>query len=318
MNTCQSTIRSTWTAPICVASLAVLLVVSGAPFSSVSAAQPKAGPYVFTSFDPPGSVQTFPIGINDSGLISMQYNDAAGTIHTATLEDGEYTVIDVPGAAATLASAANQRDQVALGYVNDPDFYMHQAVWTRGRYAYLPDATGFLNVSPSGMNAKGDIVGVVWSDAFVVVRGYIWNGESYVIFDHPASDILYTLPFGINNRGQIVGQYNTGDGVIHGFLKDGDAYTEIAFPGAPNTTANGISNSGILVGLYGEAGAGPYGFATGSRGYVLRGGVYSTLDYPGALTSFPLGVNDVGEIVGVYQDQEGVFHGYLARPSPAR
>ena len=69
----------------------------------------------------------------------------------------------------------------------------------------------------------------------------------------------------------------------------------------------------MIVGLYGEAGAGPFGFAVGSHGFVLRKGVYFPLDYPGALTSFPFGINDTGQIVGVYQDGAGTFHGYLAR-----
>jgi hypothetical protein len=100
--------------------------------------------------------------------------------------------------------------------------------------------------------------------------------------------------------------------VIHGYLKDGDHYTEIAFPGAPNTAAFGINDSGVVVGLYGNAGSGPYGFAVGSRGFILQKGLYSPLDYPGAATSFPIGINDTGQIVGVYQDAAGTFHGYLA------
>ena len=256
--------------------------------------------FVFTSFDPPGSVLTFPIGINNNGLIAGQYNDAAGVIHTFTLKGGNYTVIDVPGAAGTLASAPNNRGQVALGYFNAPDYYTHAAVYSRGRYIYLPDCPGQLNTSPSAINDRGYISGVVWSDNFTIVHSYVWDGKTCDVYDEPASDIHFTNAFAINNRGQIVGQYNTSDGVIHGYLKYRDNYTEITFPGAPNTVALGINNADVIVGLYGNAGPGPYGFAVGSHGYVMWGGVYSTLDYPGAVSSFSTGINDVGQIVGVY------------------
>ncbi|MCC6860115.1 MAG: hypothetical protein IT158_16230 [Bryobacterales bacterium] len=266
--------------------------------------------YLFTSIDPPGSVLTFPVGINNNGLISIQYSDSNGILYSVILEDGVYTSVDVPGALGTLVSAPNMQGQVALGYYSSTDFRIHSAVYSHGGYTYQPDAPGFDYTSPSAINARGDISGMTWNGP--TPSGYIWDGEAYTIFEHPASTGHYTMPCGINNQGQVVGQYYTADGVVHGFLKDGDFYTEIAFPGAPNTAAFSINNSGVVVGLYGEAGTGPFGFAVGSRGFILRKGTYVSIDYPGSLTSFPLGINDTGQIVGVYQDAAGTFHGYLA------
>ena len=165
------------------------------------------------------------------------------------------------------------------------------------------------------MNARGQISGATWTGDFIVVHGYLWNGRSYTVFDYPDSEVLQTLAFGINNQGQIVGQFVLANQSIHGFLRDGEKYAEITFPGSPNTAAYGINNSDEIVGLWGEAGPGPNGFAVGGRGFILRKGAFSTLDYPGAATSFALGINDAGYIVGVYQNagEEG-FHGYLATP----
>ncbi len=268
--------------------------------------------YVFTSFDPPGSVVTFPVGINNNGVIALQYNEADGSAHSAILKDGVYTIIDVPDTAGTLVSAPNMQGQIVLGYWNPPDNFMHTALYTRGTYSFLPDVPGQQNTSPSAINARGQISGVAWNGDFVIVHGYIWDGMDYTVYDHPDTDIPQTLGFGINNRGQIVGQYTMQNGEIHGFLKEGNAYTEISFPGAPNTAAFGINDSGEIVGLYGEAGAGPFGFAVGSQGFILSKGVFSTLAYPGSESSFPLAMNDTGQIVGVYVDDQGMFHGYLA------
>ena len=290
------------------------LMILGSVVATASFAAGGPQSYAFSSIDPPDSVGTFPIGINNSGLIALQYYTADGSVHSAALKDAQYTIIDVPVATDTLASAPNMRGQVALAYYPEGDVNCHAAVYTRGEHAYLPDASGYLNTSPSAINSRGHISGTVWQESFFPVHGYLWDGEVYLIFDHPESDVFFTLAFGMNNHDQLVGQYNTSDGVIHGFLKDGDTYTEIAVPDAPNTAAFSINNSGVIIGLCGEAGEGPFGFAIGSHGFVLTKGVYTPLDYPGAVTSFPLGLNDVGEIVGVYMDETGTFHGYLATP----
>jgi len=269
--------------------------------------------YVFNSFDPPGSVFTVPVGINNNGLIGIQYVDAEGVWHSVLLQNGRYKVIDLPGATNTLDSAPNDQGQDALGYFNPPDNYMHPALYWKGHYKFLPDAPGELNTAGSAINARGHISGVAWSDNFTIVHGYLWDGRTYHIYDHPDSDVHYTIAIAINNRDQIAGWYNTSDGVIHGYLKDRDRYTDITVPGAPNTDACGINNWGAIVGSYGEAVPGPVGLM-GSHAFMLWKGIYSTLDYPGAEATFPMGINDRNQIVGVYQDTAGTFHGYFATP----
>ena len=262
MKTQKSSIGPLRIAVRCVAGLVAVLALVSAALAAGPPDHPSTQQYVYTSFDPPGSVATFPIGINNNGLIAIQYNDADGIEHSVTLKcrereesnngliaiqyndahgiehactlkDGAYTVVDVPNAYGTGISAPDMEGQVALGYFNNTDFNIHSAVYMRGRYTYQPDAPGYSNTSPSAMNAAGHISGTVWNGPFVVVHGYIWDGKSYTIFDHPASDVSYTLAFGINDHGDLVGQYNTSDGVIHGFLKEGHTYTEVKFPGAP-------------------------------------------------------------------------------------
>jgi uncharacterized membrane protein len=272
--------------------------------------------YLFTSFDPPGSIITFPFGINNTGLIAIQYVDGNGTNHAATLKDGVYKVIDVPGAEGTLASAPNNSGQVVLTYFG-ADFVYHAALFSRGQFTAVPDVPGEQNNSASAINDRGEIDGVAWTGSpFGVVHSYIFDGRTYTLFDHPLTDIPQTIAGELNDRGQIVGQYNMQSGAIHGFLRDADGvFTEIAFPGAPNTAAFGINNSGDIVGLWGEAGTGPFGFAVGSQGFLLSKGRFTTVAYPGAVSSFPLGLNDIGQLVGVYTDAQGTFHGYLATPS---
>jgi probable HAF family extracellular repeat protein len=54
--------------------------------------------------------------------------------------------------------------------------------------------------------------------------------------------------FGINNSGQIIGQYHTNVGGVHGFLDTDGNITTIDVPGAIHTFALGINTSGQIVG----------------------------------------------------------------------
>jgi hypothetical protein len=69
-----------------------------------------------------------------------------------------------------------------------------------------------------------------------------------------------TLPFGINNRGQIVGAYvdpdgGTAGGFTHGFLFEDGVFStiDVPGPGPSETELTGISNSGEIAGVYRDA-----------------------------------------------------------------
>jgi len=58
-----------------------------------------------------------------------------------------------------------------------------------------------------------------------------------------------TFSRGINNRGNIVGNY-TSAGATHGYLLRGGEFTTIDFPGASSTGAAAINSRGEIVGTY--------------------------------------------------------------------
>jgi probable HAF family extracellular repeat protein len=82
------------------------------------------------------------------------------------------------------------------------------------------------------------------------VRGR--NGD-YTGIDVPGATL--TFPFGINNRGQVVGFYLDADLVRHGFQFEDGVLTRIDHPlAAADTQAHDINDRGQVVGLY-ERGA---------------------------------------------------------------
>jgi len=115
---------------------------------------------------------------------------------------------------------------------------------------------------------------------------------TFTTLDVPGASFTYA--FGINDAGQIVGDYYDGSR-YHGFLLSEGQYTIIKVLSAVGTFAHGINNAGQIVGSYFD----------GSRFYcfLLSDGVFTTLDAPGAaspLGTSAYGINDAGLIVGTY------------------
>src|SRR5262249_61850180 len=61
-----------------------------------------------------------------------------------------------------------------------------------------------------------------------------------------------TIPTDINDRGQILGNYDDNVGLPHGFLLDHGGFTtiDVSFPNALFTQVSGINNRGQVVGRY--------------------------------------------------------------------
>ena len=99
-----------------------------------------------------------------------------------------------------------------------------------------------------------------WFLAAVLVLSVLASTSSsapaptFSTIDFPGAS--FTVAFGINNRGEIVGNYGFADGTGHGFLLDKGNFTTIDFPGAPATApkgALGINDGGQIVGFYGTS-----------------------------------------------------------------
>jgi hypothetical protein len=115
---------------------------------------------------------------------------------------------------------------------------------------------------------------------------------------------IYQGATNVNDAGEIVGYYIDSGTMYHGYLKKGGKFTtiDVPFSGAVNTWADGINNSGEIVGTWEDA--------ITDHGFVLSGGTYTSFDYPGAVSMFVYCVNNNGVIVGTYADASGVSHGF--------
>src|SRR6266568_3755530 len=124
-----------------------------------------------------------------------------------------------------------------------------------------------------------------------------------------------TFLTGINNSGQIVGDFFDSNSFERGFLYGGGSYTTLVDPSAPfGTIASGINGTGQIVGYYSDF--------SGLHGFLYAAGNYTTLDGPvtTSTVSYPplteaLGINDIGQVVGYYVTRDtpstSSAHGYL-------
>ena len=98
-----------------------------------------------------------------------------------------------------------------------------------------------------GINNSGQIVGGFTAED-TAIHGFLYTGGNFTILDGPSkTNAGYNGAYGINNSGQIVGVGSL-SGNVDGYLYTGGSFTTIDVPGAPNTNAQGINDSGQIVG----------------------------------------------------------------------
>jgi uncharacterized membrane protein len=76
-------------------------------------------------------------------------------------------------------------------------------------------------------------------------------GGSITSFEAPGATSTQAL--GVNDLGQIVGDFVDNMGVMHGFLDIGGVFSTLDPNGSTATTINGINDLGTVVGFYVDA-----------------------------------------------------------------
>jgi probable HAF family extracellular repeat protein len=122
------------------------------------------------------------------------------------------------------------------------------------------------------------------------VLGFLDNRGSFTTIAYPGASA--TEPLGINDEGQIVGDYFDATGIIHAFLYSSGSFVPLV-PGPNYSDATGINNSGQIVGDSNS---------TESSFFVYTGGTFTMAAYPGAIQTIARGINNAGEVVGSYFD----------------
>jgi hypothetical protein len=224
----------------------------------------------YSRFDAPrGEVGTVASGINARGRLVGSYVDADHTAHGYLRWRGHYTTIDVPWASATSTSAVLSYPGSELLDIND----------------------------------RGEMVGA-YTGADGKAHGYLRSRGRYTRID--VAGAAETVPFGLNNLGEVSGTYLDVTGLPHGFWQDRHGHiTTVDIPGVFATSVLDINDQGVLVGTAFGSPATSQGFLRDRRGRV------TTFAVPAAPSrTAASGINNQLQVVGQYTTADGTTHGF--------
>lgn len=274
--------------------------------------------------------------LNDSALLGASISARA---------QGNYRQLHYPGASDTVAMGINSNGD-AVGYylVAGP---AHGFLYAASSDTYITiDYPNASDTYLEGINDSGQIVG--WASGGIGFR-YDVASQSFSLVNFPGS--IATYPRGINNPGEVVGWYDAAEGSFYGFELGKSTYAGINPPAAARSMANGISQSGLIVGVVPRSahtinffaqqgrykksavpgvpvptveGINPQGTAlvgysysdgsASSSAFVWQNGTVQLLTYPGSSATAAYGVNSSGVVVGIYYDELSRIFGFMWSP----
>jgi hypothetical protein len=209
----------------------------------------------------------------------------------------------------TRAFGVNNAGTIVGDYLNVADNAFHGYLLSGGSFTTF-DHGGPFSTTLTGINDKGDLVGVFGSNAqpnqsFVDIGG--------TITDFTPSGAANSFALAINNSDQTVGVFTDSSGASHGFFRDSNGgISQIDVPGSTFTTAGGINDAGVISGSFTDA-------SDVTHGFLLENGIFTTIDYPNPNLTFTNlnGINNGDPFVGTYGlNGDSVIHGFVATNTP--
>ncbi|HMK90858.1 MAG TPA: hypothetical protein VK446_14650 [Methylocystis sp.] len=270
------------------------------------------------------------LGVNDGRIIVGYYGDGVEVANVGyTLVPTDHYSIEFfsalpkPLTVTQLQAIGinNLTTPAIVGFVTDSNNNTHGFIDYQGIQAVVDDPKGvfptnstqnLLGVNDLGqaagfyLDANGNSHGFVVSFSFDLVNHKLTQQFSSV--NYPGATA--TQASAINNEGVVYGFF-IANGVSHGFLEKGGAFTpvdvKLAGVNVTGTTILGANNKGEFVGTY-TAGSGN---ATTTHGFIYDGTTFLNVDAPGSSQTTVFtnvqgttvnGINDAGDIVGFYSD----------------
>ncbi len=211
---------------------------------------------VFTTYDFPGSQNTYFYALGNDGQAAGHYEDSKGLLHGVVLENGELRQYDFPGSVQTEIYGISDATGALTGNYTDASGVRRG--FTGDEIVEFPGAPETF----ADFVSAGRLVGS-YIDADGVYHPYTRTPEGrFISFDLPqAAQFEYFFVHGINDAGTLVGRSKrVGDSPrTHvGSLRRG--LQELKFPGSVSTEGYNINQDGSVVGNYDSADGRRHGF----------------------------------------------------------
>ena len=212
---------------------------------------------VFTTYDFPGSKNTYFFALGNNGDAAGHYEDTDGLFHGVVLKDGELQQFDFPGAVQTELWGISDSTGALTG--NFIDASGIRRGFSGDEIIEVPGAS---ETYADFVNTSGGMVGS-YVDADGMYHPYIRTPTGrFVPLDLPQAAILeYFFVHGINDARTVVARIKrVGDvpGTLVGTFQDG--LQELRVPDSVSTEGYNINQDGSIVGHYDTADGRRHGF----------------------------------------------------------
>jgi hypothetical protein len=164
--------------------------------------------------------------------------------------------------------------------------------------------SGTGGISFYGVNSAGAAAGWCTNAKTGLAEGFVYAKGTFTAVNFPKSS--GTEPTGINDKGEVVGEYLDSANNAHGFLLANKKYTAINVKGATQTAAWSINNAGEIS-VYTGVTAPPF------AAYILKGTKLTKVADPHAGSDGTVihALNNLGDVDGTYYDSAANTHGFL-------
>jgi hypothetical protein len=125
----------------------------------------------YKQLDAPGARSSLAWGINNNGLVSVQWVDSTGNTNGAIYNGKKYTKINVPGAVSSFPHGIDTAGDVVYSWTDSTGVY-HGALRTGGKYYKFDDPKGTNGTYGDGINDHNLVVGVYHTSGGSVAEGF--------------------------------------------------------------------------------------------------------------------------------------------------